>query len=221
MRFSFESCFFLCGLGGVFSTRLKASLNRSSSFFSSDSLVSVMDKTPKIGGPNVQGFSSLKVTAHISPLSDEHLKAIGYVSAAWSLLESIVESGVWGFGSFSRYQGRLTTSDMRIKERTALLGRFAHDRLPDEDSINTLNKMLGKIENSLVRARNDITHATWQFSETAGTVLLVRQKSSKRILQPQAYPKKAEDIMKTGDDILSTAADLQAFLDKHNALPPP
>ncbi len=37
-----------------------------------------MAKTPKIGGPNVQGFSAMtvKLTLHYSPLKKEHLKQL-------------------------------------------------------------------------------------------------------------------------------------------------
>src|SRR5687768_3531777 len=83
---------------------------------------------------------------YTSPLTTKHLQAIGQVITASTLLEGIIEAGIWGFLSLEKEKGLALTTHMKIRQRWQTLGVLAHHLLIDEDSKREIRVILDQID---------------------------------------------------------------------------
>ncbi len=111
-----------------------------------------------------------------------------------------------------------------MKKLLELLGRLGYHKLHNtqpKSELTEFNEILKTIEHDLTTKRNSIAHAKWQFSENPDAPLLIRHTKNGREIAVEAKENSVQDIKCIGDEILLVAGQLQEFLKKHNALPPP
>lgn len=165
----------------------------------------------------------LKRKRRFGPLIVGHLQAIGEVAAAWTILEGIVEAGIWGFLKLPGEEARSFTAKMWIKQRLETLGILGHQKLETDASKNQLDKMLTNISKKLERDRNRIIHATWGPSVTTPLhAVAIRflpdrdDNTKRRYIRISSDDKLSHEISDIATRILDMCNQLEDFLRAHN-----
>lgn len=109
-------------------------------------------------------------------LPQDHLAAIGLMSAAASSTDSIIEMAIAGMLGIDSEQGYAVTAHMSAPLRASVLKSAAEIVLTDARALDELDTIMDAIK-SAVQDRNDIVHGSWCVRPSDNTVLLVQQQA--------------------------------------------
>lgn len=170
-----------------------------------------MDRTPN--GNEVLDFEP----AH---LPQDHLAAIGLMSAAASHADSIIEMAIAGMLGIDGEQGWAVTSHMTAPLRASVLKSAAEIVIDNERALNELDAILEAIKKATA-ARNEMVHGSWCFRRSDQAVLLVKQEARTEV-QVSSRPVTVDEIKLKAIALYEAGINLMRFimaLDKLPALP--
>ncbi len=115
-------------------------------------------------------------------LTDEHLKAIGLVTAEWAELEYYLHATIWALADFkSPGRGNAITDHLRAIQLSHALESMAKDRFgesPDYDNIKDIGREIRRLYNE----RNKYAHAKWQKYKSDDKVYRLNRRHEKRLM---------------------------------------
>ena len=155
-------------------------------------------------------------------IPQEHLAAIGLMSAAASHTESIVEMAIAGMLGIDGEQGWAVTAHMSAPLRASVLRSAAEIVLSDEAALNELDIHLAAIKKAS-EDRNDMVHGSWCYRSADKAVLLVKQEARTHV-EVSSRPVTVDEIKSKAVTLHEVGLDLMRFLiavDKLPGLPRP
>jgi hypothetical protein len=143
-------------------------------------------------------------------LSGEHLSAIGYLTAASSILETVMDEVIVFLIGTNDRVGDILTSRLNFQARIDLIRTLADERLSDQIAKDLLDHLLERIEGAQ-KERNEIVHARWR--ETKDPALAVAKKiTAKRKLQTTISKWTAVEIHRRAEQIDFVMRDLSIWI---------
>lgn len=170
-----------------------------------------MDRTPS--GNEVLDFEPLS-------LPQEHLAAIGLMSAAASSTDSIIEMAIAGMLGIDGEQGYAVTAHMSAPLRASVLKSAAEIVLEDPRALDALDDIMEEIRVAVVE-RNDVVHGSWCVRHSDGTVFLVQQEARTHVAM-SSRPVTVDEIESKALALYDAGMNLMRFLiavDKVPVLP--
>lgn len=153
-------------------------------------------------------------------LPQEHLAAIGLMSAAASSTDSIIEMAIAGMLGIDGEQGYAVTAHMSAPLRASVLKSAAEIALPIARALDELDLIMDAIKKA-AEARNDIVHGSWCVRPSDGTVFLVQQVARTHV-EVRSRPVTVDEIKRKAITLYEVGMDLMRFImavDKVPALP--
>lgn len=143
-------------------------------------------------------------------LPQEHLAAIGLLSAAASHTDGIVEMAIAGMLGIDGEQGWAVTAHMSSPQRTSVLRASAEIVLTDETALNELDIHLEAIKRA-TDGRNEIVHGSWCYRKSDRAVLLVKQEARTHV-SVSSRPVTADEIKLKARTLHEVGINLMRFL---------
>jgi len=145
-------------------------------------------------------------------LSDDHLKAIGLVAAAWSRLELTLQHAVWMAAKLDSVAlGPAITSHLTVRSLLDIW-ETAVTHLGHTAQWQQLKDLRGRVE-SLQTLRNQIIHGLWRL-QTSGETAIIRQ-VARGMVTTNATPFPLAQINETAEQIGALIDDIYAFISEH------
>jgi hypothetical protein len=113
-------------------------------------------------------------------LTPEHLQAIGYVAAASSILESVMDEAIWHFADVSDQVGKIITAQLGFTARLNMLRSLADAVITDAIFKDELDRIIKRLE-SVQAYRNDIVHARWRGANERQTAVFEKITARKKL----------------------------------------
>jgi len=136
-----------------------------------------------------------------TPLSKDHLSAIGRISVEWTLLEKAIALVVWELAGLREEQGHAVTTHIPTLTLIDMAKTLANEWLPNDPTEEKLKAHLGRIAYELRSKRNRAVHGLWGPAATEGCVALL-ETTARGVLKMKI----GEEM--TADDLLQVAADI-------------
>lgn len=155
-------------------------------------------------------------------LPQDHLTAIGLMSASASHTDSIIEMAIAGMLGLDGEQGWAVTAHTSAPLRESILKSSAEIALQDEGALNELDTILKAISTAAA-ARNDMVHGSWCYRKSDDTVLLVQQEARTHV-NVTSRPVAVNEIKLKAMALYEAGITLMRFLiavDKMPLLPKP
>jgi hypothetical protein len=149
-----------------------------------------------------------------------HLGAIGFMSAAASSTDSIIEMAIAGMLGVDGEQGYAVTAHMSAPLRVSVLKASAEIALTSAAALDELDVVLSRIDTA-AKERNRFVHGSWCFRSSDGAVLLVQQEARTHV-EIRSRPVAVEEIRSKAAALYEAGMDLMRFMmavDKLPALP--
>src|SRR5205823_13129487 len=103
-----------------------------------------------------------------SPMSDNHLRAIGAIVVNWSGLEMLMELAILGFYDITLDRGLVLTSNIGFQSRLTLLRILAtKGGIKDPTEAQACKQILNRLEAAYAR-RNAAAHGLWSAGAAQG-----------------------------------------------------
>lgn len=142
-------------------------------------------------------------------LTDEHLQAIGLVTAEWAELEYYLHATIWALAETkSPGIGNAMTDHLRAVQLSNVLESIGYDRFgksPEYEDIRTISKEIRRLYDE----RNKYAHAKWQKYGSDNQVYRMNRRHQKR-LSAGWDAVNVKEIIKIAQEI----SDLTAQLDR-------
>ncbi|HSQ95519.1 MAG TPA: hypothetical protein VLM18_05395 [Croceibacterium sp.] len=168
-----------------------------------------MERTPK--GNEVLDFDPRN-------LPQEHLAAIGLMSAAASHTDSIVEMAIAGMLGIDGEQGWAVTAHMSAPLRTSVLKSAAEIVIDDGNALDVLDDIMNDIKTA-AEARNDMIHGSWAFRQSDKAVLLIQQ-SARTHVEATLIPVTVNEIKRKALTLYEAGLSLMEFIIEAKKVPP-
>jgi hypothetical protein len=143
-------------------------------------------------------------------LGPEHLQAIGYITAASSILESVMDEAIWYLASVTDRVGKIVTAQLYFTARLNMLRALADEVMIDaifKDQLDGIIERLQKVQGY----RNDIVHAKWRDSKGHQTAVYEKVKAREKLTSTVTSLTAAE-IMERAQFIDFVMRDLSMFV---------
>jgi hypothetical protein len=160
-----------------------------------------MDRTPQ--GNEILDFEP----AH---LPQEHLAAIGLMSAAASSTDSVIEMAIAGMLGIDGEQGYAVTAHMSGPLRASVLRSAAEIIIENPKLLDVLDDIMDAIKDA-TNARNDIVHGSWCVRPSDGTVFLVQQEARTHVVIT-SRPVTVDEIKLKALTLYGVGMDLMRFI---------
>jgi hypothetical protein len=140
-------------------------------------------------------------------LTSEHLEAIGYITAASSILESVMDEAIWYLVGAA---DRVITAHLNFTARLNMLRTLADEVITEPIFKDDLDHIIGRLEKSQ-EYRNEIVHAKWRDS-TGGQIAVYETVKARKKLTSTATLLTAAQIRERAQFIDFTVRDLSMFV---------
>lgn len=150
-------------------------------------------------------------------LPQEHLAAIGLMSAAASSADGIVEMAIAGMLGIDGEQGYAVTAHMSAPLRASVLKSAAEIVLTSPSALDDLDKLLAAIKQA-ADDRNAFVHGSWCVRPSDGEVLLVRQEARTHV-EISSRPVTVDEIKLKAVALHHAGLDLMEFIMAVDKLP--
>ena len=159
-------------------------------------------------------------------LPPEHAKAIGYVAAYSSLLESVAQESIWRLLGINEKAGRAVTSELMLSGIMNMLLTVAQEKIDDENLIGelkafhkkTLDKDASREDReSLNKRRNRVIHCQWRVGLVDALIGGMGERETRTATNYRARGRVTSDFKSMWDhdisDIAASFAHMTALLD--------
>lgn len=167
-----------------------------------------MDRTPS--GNEVLDFDPAN-------LPQDHLAAIGLMSAAASSTDSIIGMAIAGMLGIDGEQGYAVTAHMSAPLRASVLKSAAEIAISNPKLLDALDDIMEAIKNA-ANERNDIVHGSWCVRPSDGTVLLVQQEARTHVVIT-SRPVTVDEIKLKALTLHEAGMDLMRFITMLGLIP--
>ena len=117
-----------------------------------------------------------------SVLTDEHLHAIGLVTAEWAELEFFLHATIWAIADIDNPgRGNALTDHLRAQQLSHALESVALDRIGESPEYDDIKSMCTEIRR-LYGERNKYAHAKWQIDNVDHQVYRLNRRHQKRLV---------------------------------------
>jgi hypothetical protein len=132
-------------------------------------------------------------------LSREHLEAIGYLTAAASMLESALAEMIHFCLELNDERGEIITAQLMFQARTHMLGTLL-SRMPNSPDKTELQRIYDGLD-AIKRDRNAIVHASWRSRDhnNRATVRRVSARGKLTTTLSSFTPSQIMDMARTAD----------------------
>lgn len=147
------------------------------------------------------------------PLPDDQLKAIGRVTANWTMIEHSLERYIWFLISMGYDVGMCVTTHMSFPQRLDAVLSLSHDTFASfrQDQIEALRKYANELRNQIYPKRNQIVHAVWETNNATGNPIIVKR-TARGELKEETLAYTAKEINDIADEISSAFVRLNELL---------
>jgi len=133
-------------------------------------------------------------------LSDEHLHAIGLVTAEWAELEYYLHATIWALaGMQNPGRGNAITDHLRAQQLSQALESVALDRFEQSPEYDEIQSLCKEIRHQY-EERNKFAHAKWQIDHIDNQVYRLNRRKRKR-LSAGWEPYAVSDILTVAKEI--------------------
>jgi hypothetical protein len=147
------------------------------------------------------------------PLGDDHLKAIGRVTANWTMIEYTLERYIWFQVSMGHDVGKCLTTHMSYPQRLQAVLTLCHDTFMSyrKEQVEALRKFADRMTKGPYAKRNDIVHATWEADEETGAATIAKR-TARVELKEMPLPYTVEQIESIAREIEDAFCELNRLL---------
>jgi hypothetical protein len=155
-----------------------------------------------------------------TPLSNEHLRAIGKVVTNFAILEHEISWFIWILlglktGVDAQELAQILTSELRFRNLIDLFGALYRHRVDEPARIEELKSLLGSL-NEASKKRNIIVHSIWGAGSTGNQITRIKTTAkAKKGLKWQRDPMNVREIDEIADFIGNTCLKLEDFLSRY------
>lgn len=150
-------------------------------------------------------------------LPQEHLAAIGLMSAAASVTDGTVQMAIAGMLGLDGEQGWAVTSHMPGPLRMSVLRSAAEIAIMNGKALDVLDEILDAIKKA-VEDRNDMVHGQWATRPTDGKILLVQQQARTHV-EARSRPVSVDEIKGKALALYEAGMSLLQFLIAFEKIP--
>jgi hypothetical protein len=141
-----------------------------------------------------------------TPVSDEHLKALGQVIVNFALLETHVAMLTWALIGKNQRVGQIITAGLSFRSLLTLTSSLWKHQVSDPERTAEFEALLEDAQEAEQR-RNVLTHSLWGAGESPGTVTRVKATAKPRKgLRHQFQQMSVKELNDIADFISEVAA---------------
>jgi len=146
------------------------------------------------------------------PLSDEHLRCIGKVSANFALLEEMVAFCIWSLIGNEQRLGQIITVELSFRQKVALFSSLYRYRVNSSEEPAELKQLLDRATQAEEK-RNAIIHALWGTGGAKETVTRFKATAKRASgLKFVSQEMSVQDLDGVADFIAEVVSDVLKFL---------
>ena len=146
-----------------------------------------------------------------SPVSDEHLRAIGAIVVNWSALELVMELMILSLYEIEIRRGLILTSNLSFQNKLTILRVLAtHGAIKDKVEARACNSLLDRIDKAHIK-RNIVAHGWWAAGKVQGLAKRMAIHVRGRRLSTTSEQVPLSDLEVSANAILVLHADLRAL----------
>lgn len=147
----------------------------------------------------------------VIPLTDEHLRSLGKITANFALLEALVSLCIWTLIGGEQRLGQITTAELSFSQKVTLLSSLYRYRVNSAEESTELKGLLSRIAQAEEK-RNAITHSVWAAGRTKETVTRIKTTAKRSTgLKFHFQQMSVQDLDEFADFIAEVAYDVQTF----------
>lgn len=145
------------------------------------------------------------------PLSDEHFRAIGKITAIFAALEENVSFYIWLLIGGEQRLGQIITAELSLSQKVALLSSLYRYRSNSAEEPTELKELLSRVRQAEEK-RNAIIHSVWGTGTTRETITRIKTTAKRsRGLTFQFQQTSVRDLDEIADFIAEVAKDVVLF----------
>jgi hypothetical protein len=147
-----------------------------------------------------------------TPVSNEHLRAIGQITVNFANLEGAISFFVWELISNDQRFGQIITAELSFRNLVGLLSSIYKYRANNQGQIIKLEELLNRALH-VEEQRNLIIHSQWAAGSKPETITRLKTTAKKsKGLTHQFEQLKIEDLDKIADIISDVDVEIQLFM---------
>lgn len=147
----------------------------------------------------------------VIPLSDEHLRSIGKITAYFAKLELLVSFCIWSLIEGEQRLGQIVTAELSFSGKVALLSSLYRYRVNSPERLTELEELLDRVSQAEEK-RNAMIHSFWGAGRTKETITRIKTTAKRsKGLKFHFQEMKVQELDEVADFIAGVAYDVETF----------